>query len=94
MEHVVSDERLQRIIGRAYEAGEAGAERYTQLLADGPEVVLCRDCAKSRESGWRCTRFVEESYDEAQEVGEIVMASVRPDGFCAWAERAGAKEAV
>lgn len=50
MEHVVSDERLRRIIGRAYEAGEAGAERYTQLLADGPEVV---------------------------------MASVRPDGFCA-----------
>lgn len=40
MEHVVSDERLRRIIGRAYEAGEAGAERYTQLLADGPEMVV------------------------------------------------------
>lgn len=40
MEHVVSDERLRRIIGRAYRAGEAGEERYTQLLADGPEMVV------------------------------------------------------
>lgn len=29
----------------------------------------------------------EEIYDEAQEVGELVMANTRPDGYCFWAEK-------
>lgn len=51
------------------------------------EIVRCRDCMKSREKGWKCTRFTEEVYNEENEIGELVMANVRPDGFCAWGER-------
>lgn len=51
------------------------------------EVVRCRDCMKSREKGWKCTRFTEEVYNEENEIGELVMANVRPDGFCKWGER-------
>lgn len=51
------------------------------------EIVRCHDCMKSREKGWKCTRFTEEVYDEEKEIGELVMANVRPDGFCKWGER-------
>ena len=51
------------------------------------EIVRCRDCKKSREQGWKCTRFSEEVYDEENEIGELVMANVRPDGHCSWGER-------
>lgn len=91
MEHVVSDERLKRIISRAYRAGEAGAERYTQLLADGPEVVRCRECV----------------HYNAHIVGTKLVAvfhfcrklrrETSPNNYCSWGERrqcAGAKEAV
>lgn len=91
MEHVVSDERLRRIIGRAYRAGEAGEERYTQLLADGPEVVRCRDCGCVNE-----TLAYPEDYEHVEPMWVCCKFghTCRPDGFCAWPDRDGAKEAV
>lgn len=86
-EHIISDEVLQSIQRTCYETGKAGREAYTVRGPDGPEIIRCRDCKKSRESGWKCTRFSEELYDVEQEIGELVMANVCPDGHCAWAER-------
>lgn len=63
-----------------------GNNLYSQWLTQ-ESIVRCRDCAKSREKGWKCTRFAEEVYDEEHEVGELMMANVRPDGHCAWGER-------
>ena len=44
------------------------------------EIIRCRDCGKSREKCWKCARFSEEQFDAEQEIGELVMANVRPDG--------------
>lgn len=63
-----------------------GNNLYNMWLTD-EEIVRCRDCEKSRENGWKCTRFAEEVYDEEKEIGELVMANVRPYGFCSWGER-------
>lgn len=63
---------------------------FTKMLTGFPvreEIIRCRDCRESREKGWKCTRFSEEIYDEAQEVGELVMANTRPDGYCFRAEK-------
>lgn len=82
--------RVREYIGcRATECSDfngKGDDLYSMWLTD-TEVIRCRDCGKSRENGWKCSRFVEWVYDEAQEMGELAMASVSPDGFCAWAER-------
>lgn len=64
----------------------SGNNLYSQWLTQEP-IVRCRDCAKSREKGWKCTRFAEEVYDEEHEIGELMMANVHPDGYCAWGER-------
>lgn len=54
-----------------------------EFTKDGP-IIRCRNCKKSRKRGWKCTRFIEELYDSELEIGELTMANVRPDGFCAW----------
>lgn len=59
---------------------------YNMWLTD-EEIIRCSDCKKSLEKGWKCSRFSEEIYDAEQEIGDLVMANVRPDGFCWWAER-------
>lgn len=63
-----------------------GGNLYNMWLTD-TEIIRCRDCEKSREDGWKCTRFSEELYDVEQEIDELVMANVRPEGFCFKAER-------
>lgn len=85
-EYIISDEALDSIRRTCYEAGMTGRENFTCRSA-GEEIVRCRDCKKSREKGWKCTRFAEEVYDEENEIGELVMANVRPDGHCSWGER-------
>lgn len=82
--------RVKEYIGcRAVECADYNGEGddLCSIWLTDTEVIRCRDCGKSRENGWKCSRFVEEIYDEAQEMGELAMASVSPDGFCAWAER-------
>ena len=86
-EYIISDKCLDYIRAKSYEAGQRGQEVYTVRGADGEEVVRCRECEKSRENGWKCTRFAEEVYDEEHEIGELMMANVQPDGHCAWGER-------
>lgn len=51
-------------------------------LLIGRKIVRCRDCARSREGGWRCTYF--DSALEFAFTGSEMMAYVSPDGFCAW----------
>lgn len=86
-EYIISEDCAKNIQKRAWHAGRSNIEPYTLELPDGSEIIRCRDCRESREKGWKCTRFSEEIYDEAQEVGELVMANTRPDGYCFWAEK-------
>jgi len=72
---------------QCYEAGKLGKEVFTVRGHSSNEIIRCRDCRRSRKKGWKCSRFSEEIYDEAQEVGELVMVNTRPDGYCFWAER-------
>ena len=91
-EYIISDKCLEAIRRKCYQAGLTAQEVYTVRSADGEEIVRCRDCMKSREKGWKCIRFTEEVYDEENEIGELVMANVQPDGHCAWAERRNVNE--
>lgn len=43
-EYIISDERLAHINRIAYRAGLSADEVYTQVGADGGEVVRCCDC--------------------------------------------------
>ncbi len=65
-------------------AGNSEIEPCDIKRPEGEEIIRCRDCNKSRDGGWKCTRFSEEFYDIELEAGEIVMANVSPNGFCAW----------
>ena len=79
MERVISDECLDAIRRRCYEAGRAGREVYTVRDADGPEVVRCRECAFSEGDGDLCV-FFGDGWNKH-------TANVDPDGFCAWGIR-------
>ncbi len=90
MEHIISDERLAHINRAAYRAGLSADEVYTQMGADGPAVVRCRDCAYFKSDGCRCLRFLVPypSMDDGTILkGGMLMANVDPSGFCAWGER-------
>lgn len=79
MERVISDECLDAIRRRCYEAGRAGREVYTVRDADGPEVVRCRECVFSEGDGDLCVFFADGWNKHT--------ANVDPDGFCAWGIR-------
>lgn len=86
-EYIISEKDLRYMRRQCYEAGKIGKEVFIIRDYGSHEIIRCRDCGRSREKGWKCTRFSEEIYDEAQEVGELVMANTRPDGYCFWAEK-------
>lgn len=83
MERVISDECLDAIRRRCYEAGRAGREVYTVRDADGPEVVRCRECVFSEGGGELCNYFADGCDDSD-------VALVEPDGFCSFGVRRGA----
>ena len=56
-EWIISDERLAQINRTAYRAGKCRSEAYTQVGADGEQVVRCLDCCNAdMEEGslWCC----------------------------------------
>ena len=69
-EHIISDERLERINRTAYLAGAGGSVVYTQMGADGPAVVRCRDCLS-----------LSEASDGSRYCGQL-MRKVPMNGFC------------
>lgn len=83
MERVISDECLDAIRRRCYEAGRAGREVYTVRDADGPKVVRCRDCKYANRYGYQleCVRPIQGAYSECTEV--------YPEDFCSYGERRG-----
>ena len=57
--------------------GIGDSERIAQL----EEIVRCRDCAHGWKDGTLCNFFAD--FDD----GQIIPATVEPDGFCKWGER-------
>ena len=45
-------------------------------------IVRCGDCMHSRRGGWECWRFVDDPEEDFERI-----ATVAPEGFCAWGER-------
>lgn len=86
-EHIISDERLERINRTAYLAGAGGSEVYTQMGADGPAVVRCRDCVHmdmviefAEGDGWSDSRMgVPFCFKHRRKTME--------NNFCSWAKR-------
>ena len=80
-EHIISDECLDYIRARSYEAGQRGQEVYTVRGADGEEVVRCQDCK------WFMTDPdpVDPGWPMMCELTSNQMVS--RVGFCAWGEK-------
>lgn len=80
-EHIISDDCLDYIRARSYEAGQRGQEVYTVRGPDGEEVVRCRDCKwfmidpDPVDPGWPMM---------CELMGNQMVSSV---GFCAWGEK-------
>lgn len=74
-EHIISDERLARINRAAYWAGANFSVAYTQMGADGPAIVRCRDCLS-----------LSEASDGSPYCGRL-MRKVPPVGYCHLGER-------
>lgn len=77
MEYIISDECLESIRRRCYEAGNRGQEVFTVRGPDCGELVRCRNCEHMYEmmGGYECERMSGQYY------------ACEPDGFCSWAER-------
>lgn len=69
-EHIISDMRLEHINRAAYCAGRCASDVYTQVGADGEEVVRCRDCLS-----------LSDASDGIRYCGQW-MRKVPMDGFC------------
>lgn len=74
-EHIISDERLWQNNRAAYRAGAGGSVAYTQMGADGPAVVRCRDCLS-----------LSEASDGSRYCGQW-MRKVPSYGYCHLGER-------
>ena len=74
-ERIISDERLAHINRAAYRAGLSADEVYTQMGADGGEVVRCRDCLS-----------LSEASDGSRYCGQW-MRKVPSYGYCHLGER-------
>lgn len=77
-ERIYSDDVMKSIRRASYRAGADGLSAYSVRGADGPEVVRCRECLRSKEDGSRLL------CDHPRCIGFLVA---EPDGFCAWGER-------
>ena len=74
-EWIIGDERLEQINRTAYRAGKCRSEVYTQVGADGEQVVRCRDCMSLCEA------------DDGSSYCGDWMRKVPLDGFCFKGER-------
>ncbi len=74
-EYIISGERLWQNNRAAYRAGAGGSVAYTQMGADGPAVVRCRDCLS-----------LSEASDGSRYCGQW-MRKVPSYGYCHLGER-------
>lgn len=78
-------EPVKRLIGK-YESRierlEKANGRLCEQINSMPEIVRCRDCAYSFDTGSRCRRWRTQDCFE-----NSIPEHVIPDGFCSWAKR-------
>lgn len=79
-EHIISDERLEQINRTAYRAGKCRSEVYTQVGADGEQIVRCRDCYYATPYQNDETIYICRQWDNE---------TVPSDGYCHMGERRG-----
>lgn len=87
MERIISDERIAHINRTAYRAGRCASDVYTQVGADGEEIVRCRDCFY-----WRDEDFCANPQWQAirSSSGLVECPCTFPESFCSFGERRGA----
>lgn len=62
------------------------ASKFSSFPVVG-EIIRCRGCKKADKQEWKCNHFAVGYWDAEQEADVIIRPDIKPNGFCAWAER-------